>query len=469
MANPSIQHEEYKERIPQWDKCRDCINGQDAVHKAGANYLPALTGQSADEYKAYVTRTPYYNATGRTIDGLVGMIFRKAPQITRPAALDDFIADMTLTGCDFDEYAEEMSREVISVYRVGVLVEYPSITAKPDNLAQATAQNLRPYCTTYKAETIVNWRIARVNNVMQPIMISLKEEAIEYKDTFESVEIDQYRVLLLTETGYIQQIYRLNDRKEWVQFGNDIVPLMNNKPLSYIPFVFFGANNNGHELDVPPLYDLVTLNLSHYRTSADLEHGAHFTGLPTAVISGYQPTTNDQGVVTEKFAIGSSSAWVFPQPDAKASYLEFTGQGLGALVNLKKEKEAAMAALGARMLAPEKSGVEAGNTVRMRHSGEGAVLSSIVNNVAAGMQRILAIMAEWSGIDGEIVVLLNKDFVDSTLTAQDILAYVQAWQAGALPKEELFHNLKNGEVIRAETTFEEYDSALETATPTLAA
>lgn len=467
MANPSIQHEEYRERAPQWKKCRDCIEGEDAVHEAGKSYLPMLTGQSADEYKAYVHRTPFYNAVGRTIDGLTGMVFRKAPQVTVPTALEDYLADMTLTGCSFNEYAEDKTREVLSVYRVGVLVEYPAITEKPVSLAQASAQNLRPYCTTYKAETITNWRVARVNNVMQPIMISLKEEAIEYKDAFESEEIEQYRVLLLTEIGYIQQIYRKNDKNEWVQFGDDIVPLMNNKPLSYIPFVFFGANNNGHELDVPPLYDLVSLNLSHYRTSADLEHGAHFTGLPTAVISGYQPATNDQGVVTEKFSIGSSTAWVFPQPDAKAFYLEFTGQGLDSLVSLKKEKEQAMAALGARMLAPEKQGVEAGNTVRMRHSGEGAVLSSIVNNVSAGMKRILEIMAEWSGVSGEITVELNKDFIESTLTAQEILAYVQAWQAGALPKIELFHNLKNGEAIRAETTFDQYQTDLETEPPTL--
>lgn len=467
--NPSIQHEEYKERAPQWKKCRDCIEGEDAVHEAGKSYLPMLTGQSADEYKAYVGRTPFYNATGRTIDGLVGMVFRKAPQVTRPAALDDYIADMTLTGCSFNEYAEDKTREVLSVYRVGVLVEYPrlALDSKDMTLAKFSEMNIRPYCTTYKAETIVNWRVARINNVMQPIMISLKEEAIEYKDAFESEEIEQYRVLLIENGIYTQRIYRKNKEGEWDQFGGAIIPLMKGLPLNYIPFVFFGANNNGHELDVPPLYDLVSLNISHYRTSADLEHGAHFTGLPTAVISGYQPATNDQGVVTEKFSIGSSTAWVFPQPDAKAFYLEFTGQGLDSLVNLKKEKEAAMAALGARMLAPEKQGVEAGNTVRMRHSGEGAVLSSIVNNVSAGMKRILEIMAEWSGVSGEITVDINKDFIESTLTAQEILAYVQAWQAGALPKIELFHNLKNGEAIRAETTYENYVEELSAEPPTL--
>jgi hypothetical protein len=75
----------------------------------------------------------------------------------------------------------------------------------------------------------------------------------------------------------------------------------------------------------PPILDLVNLNLAHYLINADYQHGCHFTGLPTPVVSGYEAKEN------EKLYIGSAVAWVFPNPEAKATYLEFTGQGLGAL------------------------------------------------------------------------------------------------------------------------------------------
>jgi hypothetical protein len=66
---------------------------------------------------------------------------------------------------------------------------------------------------------------------------------------------------------------------------SEVYPLMNGKPLDFIPFTFLSTDDNTAEVDEPPLIDLVNVNLSHYRTCADLEHGAHFTGLPTPYIT----------------------------------------------------------------------------------------------------------------------------------------------------------------------------------------
>lgn len=459
---PDTPHSEYAAAQTRWAKCRDAIDGEDAVHGSGETYLPKLKEQSATDYSAYVMRTPFYNATARTIDGLVGMIFRKNPDVTAPAALDAIRADMTLTDSDIDELAEVIAREVIGVGRLGILVEYPQEIEGPMTQAQASALNRRPYCTTYKTECILNWRAERVNNAMQPVMITLMECVTEWSNEFESSTVEQVRALLLEQGGYVQRVYRqIKNSKGWEQFGPDIVPLMNGSPLTYIPFMFFGPSHNGVGVQKSPVYDLVTLNLSHYRSTADLEHGAHFTGLPTAVVSGYTAAEN------EKLAIGSSSAWVFPDPAAKASYLEFTGQGLGALENRLLEKEKGMAAIGARMLAPEKAKAEAARTVQIRHSGEGAVLSTISSMIGSGLTRVLRIMADWSGESAEVKVVLNKDFIDTTMTAQDVAGLVSAWQSGSISYSTLFWNLKQGELIPAERTMEEEQAELEVQGPAL--
>lgn len=455
MTKPDTQHPDYAAAHPKWVSCRDAIEGEDAVHKAGERYLPKLKGQDSGDYAAYVKRAPFYNATARTIDGMVGMLFRKEPVIEVPEAMRGMLDDMTLTDCGFNELSELVAREVIGVGRVGLLVEYPASDGNAVTLAQAAALNLRPYVTTYKAETVINWRQERVNNAMQPTMIVLMESAVEWAG-FESKAIPQIRALLLEDGRYLQRLYRKNAREEWDQHGNDIIPLKNGAPLPYIPFVMFGPSHNGIEVQKPPVYDLVTLNLSHYRTTADLEHGAHFTGLPTAVVTGYSPEGG------EKLAIGSAAAWVFPDPNAKAQYLEFTGQGLSALEKRLEVKEAGMAAIGARMLAPEKKAAEAEKTVTLRHAGEGAVLGTISEMIEHGFERILTIMAEWGGISGTIKAEFNEDFIDSVMTAQDVLALVQAWQAGAMSFDTLFWNLKQGELVEAETTAEDEQSAIQT-------
>ena len=460
MAKPQTQHRSYAARMAVVKKCRDAAKGEDAIHQGGESYLPRLKDQSDEDYKAYKNRTPFFNATSRTINGLSGMIFRKQPMVEVNTAIKPYLDDLTLTNTNIYEFAEKCANEYLEVGGLGLLVEYPQVNVSTLTKAQQEALNLRPYVNTYKVESIINWRYERVNNIVQPAMVVLSESGVAYDD-YEEKHTEQLRALWLENGVYLQRIYQKTDKNkdEWVQVGADIIPLMNGSPLNFIPFVYIG-DLTCEEIS-PPLYSLVNLNLSHYRTSADLEHGAHFTGLPTAVVSGYHADTG------EKLYIGSASAWIFPAADAKASYLEFTGQGLGALESLKKEKEAGVAALGARMLAPEKTGVEASETFRLRQSGEGAVLSSIVNLVGAALTKVLHIIEMWSNVETKAIVTLNKDFIESGLSAQELVALVQSWQAGALPKEELFNNLKKGELVKPETTFEQYSAQLEIEMPNL--
>lgn len=460
-------HPDYDARKGQWARCRAAVAGQDAVHDGKQAYLPRLSEQTDAEYDAYRTRTPWYGATGRTLDGLVGMIFRSAPRFEAPAALKVFAEDITLGGVTLDGIARDVTEEVLQMGRIGLLVEYPQVAEQPNNLAAASAMNLRPYVTVYKTEHIVNWKLARVNNAMQPVLIVLQESYDVDGDEFESKTATQYRALILGAAGYLQRVYReQGEKKEWVQFGGDVVPLKGGAPLTAIPFYPFGPRALSMEMQQSPLLDLVDLNLSHYRTAADLEHGAHFTGLPTPFIAGMTQEVDASGIA-QPIRIGSSTAIVSGDPAASATYMEFTGQGLGALERLMDRKEKQMAALGARMLAPEKAGVEAADTLSMRHNGEDSVLAGIAVLVAYGITEMLTFMGEWAGIAGELKYTLNTDYLPKGMSAQDIAALVAAWQQGAISYQTLFAKLQQGEVIAADVTEEEEQARSVTQAPQL--
>jgi hypothetical protein len=345
-----------------------------------------------------------------------------------------------------------------------LLVEFPQVEQQPASLAAASDQNLRPYVTVYKAEHIVNWKLARVNNAMQPVMVVLQENYEIEIDEFESKCDTQYRELRLENGKYLQRIWRRKDgdSKEWVQFGQDIIPTKGGAPLSALPFYPFGPEALSMEVQQSPILDLVDINLSHYRTSADLEHGAHFTGLPTPFIAGVQLGEN------EKIHIGSSQAIVSPDPQASATFMEFTGQGLGSLERLMDRKEKQMAALGARMLAPEKAGVEAANTLSMRHNGEDSVLAGIAKLVATGLTEVLTFMADWAGIAGEVSYELNTDYLPRGMSAQDLTALIAGWQQGAYSFQTVFENLQRSEIIAADVTPEEEQARIGSEGPTLA-
>jgi hypothetical protein len=95
--------------------------------------------------------------------------------------------------------AQNTLTEVIELGRIGYLVEYPVVVAQPASAAAAAQLNLRPYVSKYAAESIINWKMARVNNVMQPVLVVLMEEyELDGNDGFESKCAPQIRALQLT-------------------------------------------------------------------------------------------------------------------------------------------------------------------------------------------------------------------------------------------------------------------------------
>lgn len=452
-------HKDYDKMLPIWEKCEHASEGQDAVHAAGTVYLPKLSDQTDHDYKAYKQRATFFNATGRTVDGLVGMVTRKEPVLDAQDSFATYLDDVDLQGTDINEFVEYVLREVIETNRLGILVEYPQ-GVQNATLAQLDALNIRPYLTTYDADDIINWRVQRVNNFMQPVLIVLSE-SYEVISDYETDYKEQIRSLILEDGKYIQRVYRKNEKDEWIQFGPDIIPLKNGAELGYIPFVLCGQHDN-FEPKNPIILDLVNLNLAHYRVSADYEHGCHFTGLPTPVVTGYQSADDSK----EKFYIGSTSAWVFPQPDAKASFLEFSGQGLGALERNLESKERQMAILGARIIENQKSGVEAYQTAQLRANGENSTLASIAILLSKQIERALNIMSDWAGL-GEVKLKLNTDYYPVTMTSQDLAELVKAWQSGAISYQTMFESLKKGEIIADNVTVEEEQARIAEQPPTI--
>lgn len=466
MAGVKTQHPQYAKYSGKWKRCRDVSCGQDEVQNAGVAYLPKLKDQLQEDYDAYVKRALFYNATWRTISGLVGMMFRKPPKLTMPKGIEQFLNDVNGKGMKFERFAQLTATDVIEVGRFGVLVDYPAPPKDniPVTVARAEELGLRPLMQMYKTETIINWKTRRIGNKTVLSLVVLQEDMPDTSDKYEQKVKTVYRVLELdASNAYRVSVIEIKDEKEIIL--EEFVPLMNGAPLPYIPFIFFNPYGTDPDADDPPLIDLVNVNLSHYRTSADYENGCHFTGLPTAVISGYEVGKDAKGVATEKFYIGSSTAWVFPNPQASANYLEFTGQGLNALKDNMASKEQQMAVLGARMLAEEKKQVETFGVTALKFNGENSILANIADTLSQGLERALYIFTLWSGAEvkqEDIKVEVNKQFLPVSMDAPTLLALMQTWQAGGLSDKEFFDTLQRGDVIEdSAKTFEEHQAEVE--------
>lgn len=449
------RHTEYDAAVEWWTRCRDCAGGSDAVKGKTTKYLPCPSGMSRfGDYVPYVGRAMFYNATNRTIAGLAGMVFQKSPIVTVPARVRPFLADVTLADQSIDLVALEVTREVLTVGRFGVWVDWAS-------------DGERPFMAGYVAESIIHWRSTRRdgNALLERVVLRETVEEPDADDASTVTRATQYRELVLSPDGvYRQRLHvrlpaaHLRDPSKVVFVASDwVIPTRRGTPLPFIPFVIFGASALGPHVSRPPLTDLADVNLSHYRSSADREHALYWVSTPTPWVAGSKGT--------DPLKIGSSVAWDL-ELTGRAGMLEHSGQGIGALKDAMEEKAAMMSSLGARLLEDQPRAAETATAVGMRHSGEHATLKTLAQTTEQGLTLALQWVCWWLSIEAQPAdtgasIELNKDFFAMKLNADELRSLVLAWQADGLSFETLHFNLSRGGLTRPGVSADDEKRAIE--------
>jgi hypothetical protein len=450
-------HPSYTNNIDRWKKGRDTYEGEEAVKEANEAYLPKLSSMDSvtdPKYVAYRGRAMFFAATTRTVEGLVGMALRKPIEVELPVRFENYEDDITDTGVSLENFVKQVLGEVLLTARSGIFVD-------------KGLDGSRPYAVIYPAENIINWRI---DDKGKPTLIVLLEyEEVQDPDDKYAVAVKEvYRELFLDEeTGkYTVREHRQDESNKDKFIITDLgTPTIRGAALEEIPFVFVTPKGTDTTIQKMPLLDMINVNLSHYRTSADLEHGRHFTALPTPYIFGVDAKDDDGAVI--EINIGSETAIVSEDPGGSAGYMEFSGQGLSALERAMTEKAEYMAILGATLLQVQKKAAEAAETARINKSGDSSTMISVITSVEAAMQHVLTFMVNWEAIVKEdaVVVDINKDLLDSTIDPQTLTALMAAWQGGGISHETYLHNMKKGEILPDDISVEEELGRIEDEVP----
>lgn len=458
------QHAQYEAMLARWERLRDCYAGEDAVKAKKEKYLPYLAEHHDKPhlYDAYLDRAVFFNATKRTANGLNGSIFQNAPTLTDATPdVEQQLTDITLTGQSLDMFALDTVKDVILVGRAGVMIDMPPevvVEVAPGVEAPPVAP-VRPFVVRYDTENIINWRTTRRDGHEIITLLVLREfrDIVAADDRFTVETHEVYRVLELDGNGWLvvsvfEQIKNAAGEKVWVELENH-QPKRRGQRLDFIPFVFLGPTSVQSKVEDPPLDDLAVVNISHYRTMADLEHGRHLTALPTPYVTGAFGDDDDDPIY-----MGSSTCLILPQ-GAEAGMIEFQGTGLEALVTAEKDKRTMMATVGARMLESDTTQETLG-AVAMRHSGEHATLRTVAQTAEQAFTTVLQIFTwlqstEALFTDVKIKYELNKEFFSVRLQPAEIASLVAAWVQDGFSYETLYFNLERGGVTRPGITAED--------------
>lgn len=428
-----VQHPQYKAFYASIMAARDCFDGERAVKARGNMYLPQLSGQRFEDYQAYKSRATFYAIVGRTVMALTGLATHGTPTVEASPEARKMMAEAP-HGLQFEELKYKCILETQLMGRFGILIDSPAVSQ---------TVGLYPYLS----DDIINWR---TDSAGKPLFVVLKEgvETIDDDNPYKVEITQQYRVLEVDNGVYTQCLY--DDDSKLI---SKVVPSFEGKMLDYIPFFIMTPFGLGFEVEKSPMEDIVSVNLSHYRTSADLEHGRHFCGLPTPIVSGAD-------IGTAKFRIGGSQAWVLPGVDAKAYYLEFTGQGLLSLEKALQEKEAQLSSLSVNVLDRASRGSESADTVRLRYTSETASLAMVVSAAEALMGLAYSTAMAMSGQSEIVKFIFAKQFIGGALSATEVQKYSEVYLTGGMSVESYVDVLRRGGALPANRGDQEEMSSL---------
>ena len=424
---PGTLHPDYVAGMEARDRCRDCHDGEDAVKARETKYLPCPNGMEGepDAYNKYLLRAGFLPAVERTEEVLSGLLFQEDPEIVTPADLDTLVEDVTLTGQPLIGMAQDAVVELLVTGRVAFLLDF----VKPDE------GMLRPYWSLRTSEDLINWTTERAPDGKGRLTRAmLREDAwVPGEDEYSLVVEHRVRELVLTDAGVVVRVHALQEGM-WVQLREDF-PMIYGEPMQEIPLLVANARQVGVDMGKPPLLPIANLVLSHYRTSADLEHGNYYASLPTAYAIGaklsagkqqqqrspggrrapYEPggrSSYDPG-----FKLGSGYLLPLP-PGAEVGYLEISGPGLLSIHRTLVMKEKQLVAVGARLISDQsRSQAETAQTARIRAQSDASLMRLVANVIDQVFTTGLSTCARWMhGLafdTSNVSFLINREFLDT--------------------------------------------------------
>lgn len=458
---PKVDHKRKEVATSEKDWCliADCVEGERAVKEAGEKYLPKPAAEKDEEYarkryKAYKTRAVFYNVTGRTLEGLVGQVFSKESSIDLPGALERYEPDLDGAGTPLEQQAKATLKATLSFGHCGLLADFPTIEeGRVVTLADIEELRIRPRVLLIQPEQIINWRASIVGGETLLSLVVIEEKAIIKDDGFEFETETRWREIRLqqaneegTEFGVTVTLWRKkenptgeDDKFEMLEGYPVLLSDYNGNPIDRIPFEFVGSTNNEPHIDKAPLLDLASLNIAHYRNSADYEEGVFMTGQDQLVLTGLSQEWVDKNF-KGGVKLGSRAAIPLPK-DADAKLLHADPNSIAA--EAMKHKEEQMKALGAKLIEPKATKGTATEAL-IEESSESSVLSSATKNVSAAYRKALFHASRFVGeVDPETIEFeLNSDFAAAMASPAERAQIIAEYQSGLITFEEAREQLR---------------------------
>ncbi len=405
----------------------------------------------------FIAGAQLFPAVARTINGSVGSVFRKPTVITLTPKLKYLEKNTDGSGVGLEQVTQLTTARNIAHGYGGLLTDFADVQGgKTLSADESEKQGRQATINFYDAESILRVGIKKKGSINVIHSIVLSEDLPEESTIFEEIVVQQFRVLTFDEDGfYVQYIYRVDDNGKTSNDFDTIEPKDGKgQRLTEIPFDFVGAQSNSWKVDDAPMYPMATLNSKHVEYSAMRNESIRqlaptlFAETQEGFDAKQFKEDNPHGIRMGAYSgyFGFKSATIV-QPLANDA-------ALSDMNRLEND----MVQAGALLVTPDSSNIST-ETTAIQKSTETSVLGIIVRNSESAMNNQLIWAARFMNAPEEgNTVAINRDFIDTRLTAQQRTAWANDVMSGNVSRLEYRIQLeRSGEIDDAEAMGEDLE------------
>lgn len=441
-----------KDAEPDLELVSALWGGTQSMRDAGTKYLPQEPGEETDAYKNRKNRTTLTNIFKRTINTYAGRLFEDEVLIENQSALESFSENVDLEGRSFHRFGYDLTRLSLRDGIRFILVDAP-IAVDVKTKADEKANNIRPYFVEVDRRNVLGWKTEILGGQTVLTQFRMIEDVAIPEDEFTDKIIEQIRVI---EPNLVR-MYRKDSKGKWVLYRE--LPTS----IEFVPVVPVFADRYGFMDASPPLMDIAWLNVEHWQKSSDQSNILHVARVPILHWAGYKPSRNEEGKEVE-LVVGPNTLAKSPSENAKLSYVEHSGQAIGAGRQDLLDIEDRMVALGAEFATPKKSGGITATEKAINESGDISDLAAFAQNLKDSLTNAVVMVCKMSGIEFTGDITLNTD-LGIMHEKVNIPELVKMRANGDLSREGFFEILNNEWDTKLDAKIEE--DRLENEAPSL--
>lgn len=430
------KHREYLKNREYWQMVRDCVDGESAIKRCKYLYLPHPNGvelKSKDHrivaaakvrYEAYIKRARFMNATGRTLNGILGIAFSKPVGVKLDGQLSVLIDNADGKGQPLTQLMRDMLAEALQSGRGYLLGDFTGNGEEQTIETQGV-----PLLRFFRAEQVINWRTTGDKTTL---VVLQYEEEIDDSESFQNSYRTVWLELRMVDgKAHARKWTQDNSTNQWLANAGstetELVPLADSagNPLTELPGCWLGSVNNDAWPDPAPLTDLASLNVGHYQADADVCEAAHIAGQPTLVLSGLTGSWVKEHL-KEGVRLGATSG-ILLNETGKADLMQANETSMSSALKEQRAKEMAM--VGAKLL-ERGTAAKTATQASFEAQTDNSILSLCAGNVESCLNRVLQYLSNM--VVGSGSVQVNKRYEQAQLDATVLNTLMGMVQGGTL-------------------------------------